>query len=108
MADAGLPAPDLQVDIRDADGVWLARTDFLWEFAVVGEADGLEKYDDLSVLRAEKLRQERLERAGLVVVRWTMNDVFAPGGLERLIGDAIARGARRSADERRWRLASVA
>jgi len=55
----------------------IGRVDFLWSRQrVVGEADGLEKYraDPESLIR-EKLRQERLERAGFTVVRWTWTDM---------------------------------
>ena len=46
---------------------------------MVGEADGLLKYTSPDVLRAEKQRQERLERAGFRVVRWGWDDVHRPG-----------------------------
>jgi len=77
FADAGLPPPRLQVPIGDPewpDGI----VDFLWdEFGVVGEADGMLKYDgDPLALRAEKLRQEALEGHGYQVVRWTWDDIW--------------------------------
>jgi very-short-patch-repair endonuclease len=43
---------------------------------VIGEADGLAKYDVVGALRAEKLRQERLERLGFTVVRWTWREML--------------------------------
>lgn len=68
---ARVPAPELQVALFTSGGRFLGRVDFFWrEFGVVGEADGLMKYDDGAALRAEKLRQEDLEDHGLVVVRW--------------------------------------
>ncbi|MBE7189534.1 MAG: type IV toxin-antitoxin system AbiEi family antitoxin domain-containing protein, partial [Jatrophihabitans endophyticus] len=43
----GLPAPEPQVLIFDAHGVFVARSDFYWDHVgVVGEADGESKYDD--------------------------------------------------------------
>jgi hypothetical protein len=78
-----LPAPELQVSFADDRGPF-AVVDFLWrEHGVVGEADGMLKYDadaaaatrDSDALRVEKLRQERLEQLGLIVVRWGWNDV---------------------------------
>lgn len=49
---------------------------FYWEGAgVIGEADGLGKYTEPDVLRAEKLRQEQLEARGFVVVRFTWADI---------------------------------
>ena len=71
MYTQGVPAGELQlVVIRD--GVQLARTDHGWPaLRVIGEADGMAKYDSGAVLRAEKLRQERLEDCGLTVFRYT-------------------------------------
>lgn len=72
----GLPQPDLQVRLGESDLV--GRVDFYWRaHGVVGEADGLLKYaDDPDALRREKLRQERLEDAGFVVVRWGWDDIW--------------------------------
>ena len=73
----GLPAPELQVPIADATGVF-AYADLGWpELRVVVEFDGLLKYDgsDPQALRREKLRQERIEAAGWIVVRLTWRDV---------------------------------
>ena len=80
--DMGLPAPELQVTlVRDELGNPRTIVDFYWEeFRVVGEADGLLKYDDEedkgTVLRQEKLRQEELEDLGFIVVRWTWEDIW--------------------------------
>jgi very-short-patch-repair endonuclease len=71
-----LPPPMLQAEIRDQFGRFVARVDFYWpEFGVVGEADGAMKYTDRTVLVAEKHRQEALEELGLIVVRWSWDDV---------------------------------
>ena len=76
FARHGLPAPELQARLSDSEGL-IGRVDFLWRAErVIGEADGLGKYRDILDLHAEKLRQERLERAGFVVVRWTWDDVW--------------------------------
>ncbi len=73
-----IPTPQSQVTLT-RHGRFLARSDFWWEMQrVAGEADGMAKYTDLSVLRAEKLRQERLEQTGIRVVRWTWYDVDRP------------------------------
>lgn len=91
---AGLPAPDLQIDVLSARGTWLARVDFLWEqLGVVGEFDGLGKYvRNLApgqtagdVVVAEKIREDGLRAAGWNVVRWTWTDLAEPAAfLERL------------------------
>ena len=77
VRDAGLPTPELQVPIEDARGVF-AYGDLGWpEHKFVVEFDGLLKYDasDRYALRREKLRQERIEQAGWIVVRLTWHDV---------------------------------
>ena len=100
IRDGGLPAPRTQVVLGDDDGV-IGRVDFFWEEGVVGEADGRVKYtgDDLSPLWAEKLRQERMENAGFIVVRWTWGELFNdPDRVVRRIRRALERAAaRRSA-----------
>ena len=77
--DHGLPMHRLQVVLSDADGE-IGRVDFFWEeYGVVGEADGRVKYGNderTDALWAEKLRQERLEDAGFIVVRWTWSEIF--------------------------------
>jgi very-short-patch-repair endonuclease len=94
--------PELQVTFEDNDGPF-AIVDFLWRAAhVVGEADGLLKYDDSrEALRAEKIRQERLEALGLIVVRWSFSDITDhPALTVSRVRAALARGAanqRRSA-----------
>ncbi|MBA2416816.1 MAG: hypothetical protein H0V64_13205 [Geodermatophilaceae bacterium] len=73
-----IPMPASQVTLTSG-GLFLARSDFWWEAQrVAGEADGLAMYTDADVLRAEKLRQERIELAGIRVARWTWYDVDRP------------------------------
>lgn len=70
----GLPLPQLQVRIRTPEGD--VYPDFLWEDAkVIGEADGMAKYQKPEDLRNEKWRQEGLERLGYLVVRWDDRDI---------------------------------
>jgi hypothetical protein len=97
----GLPAPELQVTlVWDDFGNPRFIVDFYWpEFGVIGEADGLLKYDEdpegLS-LRAEKLRQEELEARGYIVVRWTWEDIWRrPDWVAMRLRRAMAEGARR-------------
>jgi very-short-patch-repair endonuclease len=50
------------------------------EWCVIGEADGLGKYDYIAVLRREKVREDRLRALGMTVVRWTWDEMWnAPG-----------------------------
>ena len=99
----GIPAADLQRTLLDRRGRFLGRADFYWDDeGVVGEADGRSKYTDRGVLFDEKLRQERMEEAGLVVVRWTWHDVRRrPDALAARIRRALARGRDRTV-HRNW------
>ncbi len=80
MIVCGLPRPDVQREVRGADGRRY-RADFLWEeYAVIGEADGLGKYgtDPVAVRRAlveERARHQALEASGWIIVRWTWDEL---------------------------------
>jgi very-short-patch-repair endonuclease len=76
MHEFDVRPPELQTPIR-LDATTEYRADFYWKARrVIGEADGMAKYDEPAALRAEKLRQERLERAGFAVVRWTWDEML--------------------------------
>ena len=107
LRDYGVAEPEPQQLIGDADGRPVARVDFYWDrFGVVGEADGLMKYgadaDDPNPLHREKIRQEALERLGLVVVRWMTSDLADFGSVVHRLSNAFRTGRRRPATERRW------
>lgn len=96
MHEQGIPPPRTQAVIGSA------RVDFLWdEVRVVGEADGLSKYQSdgvrstLDVVRAEKRREERLVDARYEVVRWGWEDARNPPRLAGRLQAAFARGAER-------------
>ncbi|MGD9955618.1 MAG: DUF559 domain-containing protein [Candidatus Nanopelagicales bacterium] len=76
MLDSRLPLPELQQWVPDDEGrLW--RVDFLWRrHRVIGEADGWVKYETLADVRAEKLREDALRRAGWVIVRWTSDELW--------------------------------
>jgi len=100
-----LPMPELQTSIGDRRGRFIGRVDFYWdEFGVVGEVDGLQKYDDLSrpILRNEKLRQEYLEETGLIVVRWGQRQLSSFEVVAERLSRAFARGAARRPEDRSW------
>jgi hypothetical protein len=91
MRQHDLPLPEPQVWILDEKGRVVGRGDFYWEqYAVLGEADGLMKYDlgaDREGRRAlveEKRREDRLRALGLHVVRWGLAELRSAGWSEWL------------------------
>lgn len=99
---AGVAAADLQTTLTDLRGAFLARTDFYWdEYGVVGEADGLAKYGMFASVVEEKLRQERLENCGLIVVRWGWSALTDMDQLAGRLRAAFDRGRHRSS-LRQW------
>lgn len=81
---AGLPAPELQWDVRTPEGRFLGRVDFAWPaFGVVGEFDGRAKYTEYlrpgqteaDAVWAEKRREDAIRGTGLWVVRWVWSDL---------------------------------
>ncbi|MGB7981045.1 MAG: DUF559 domain-containing protein [Candidatus Nanopelagicales bacterium] len=98
MRQAGLPLPDLQVPISTSVGT--VYPDFLWaDYMLIGEADGLSKYDAPDSLAREKIRQQALEELGFQVIRWTSDEMrLRPGAVLGRIRAALeARGPRREA-----------
>jgi hypothetical protein len=101
LCELGFPAPELQVDLYDARGKWIARVDTLFrpERTVI-EVDGKVKYTDPKVdpreaLWQEKLREDRIREAGWQVVRLTW--AHLKGSREELrarVLTAFALGAR--------------
>ncbi|MGV9858995.1 hypothetical protein ACWDTD_10120 [Gordonia sp. NPDC003425] len=92
FADVGLPAPELQVELFDLLGNFIARVDFCWrERRVVGQADGMSKYDDgqgrKERLLSEKEQDDALLEAGHRPIHWYWKDLEH----ERRRGRLIAR-----------------
>jgi len=101
IAAHDLPLPRLQVSLGNLAGDFVGRVDFYWaEFGVVGEADGQLKYTTGPVLIAEKQRQERLERIGLIVVRWDWSDLTAFHRVADRLRAAFSRSNRGTRAER--------
>ena len=73
-----LPAPELQVEVRDLEGRLIGIVDFLWRAQrTVCEMDGLLKYDrDPFALRREKEREDDLRRSGLEVVPGLWSETY--------------------------------
>jgi predicted transcriptional regulator of viral defense system len=98
MLAAGLPRPELQVEIHDAAGL-IGRADAWYEeAAVVIEFDGQVKYTDPryasspgQVLWDEKRREDRMRAVGLRVVRIVNEDLGTPWrGMAARIGGLLA------------------
>jgi hypothetical protein len=109
MVQDGIPMPELQHEIFDEDGVFVARVDFAWkERRTVGEFDGEIKYGRLlkpgqtkqDVLYAEKAREDAIRAAGWEVARWGWPQIGQPGEIaDRIHGAfrlAMNRGLRRA------------
>lgn len=80
-AEQGLPTPETQVEIWSPEGLFLGLVDFLFrDQRVIGEADGMGKYDTDGALRAEKRREMGLRRCGFEVVRNVWDEVWHAGG----------------------------
>ncbi|TCO34024.1 hypothetical protein EV652_10289 [Kribbella steppae] len=79
MANAGLPAPALQVEIHDRNHRRIGRVDFLLLGRLIVEFDGAQKYgDSADAVLAEKWREDRLRACGHQVVRTGWADLDRP------------------------------
>ena len=79
MANAGLPAPALQVEIHDQYHRLIGRVDFLLLERLIVEFDGAQKYGgNADVVLAEKWREDRLRACGYRVVRTGWSDLDRP------------------------------
>ncbi|MCW4602573.1 hypothetical protein ON003_13875 [Janibacter hoylei] len=74
---AGLPEPELNGDIHDRDGGWLATGDLLWrEAEVVGEYLGAHHFRDYAQGDSDIVRRRDVERAGWSHVDFTKDDYY--------------------------------
>ncbi len=100
LHEQGLPKPDLQVEVYDDHGTFLARSDFGWiEHRTLGEYDGQDKYGVLrrpdqtaqDVVLDEKAREDRLRDHGWQIARWNWPVLRTPIELRKRIERAFAR-----------------
>jgi hypothetical protein len=103
MLEDGLPIPELQQEIFDADGRLVARVDFLFrDQQTIGEFDGKIKYGGLlqsgksieQVIFEEKVREDALRDLGWQVVRWLWKDLYRPTVIRDRLLRAFARSER--------------
>lgn len=96
MIEAGILAPQLQVNVFDADGQWVARSDFGWlAHGVLGEFDGRVKYlggaeEVAQVVMREKAREDRIRELGWILVRWGWADLADLEAFRKRIVSAFA------------------
>ena len=89
----------MQHEFRDANGKFVARTDFDWDGRLVGEFDGYTKYtgrlrngeDPGQVAWREKRREDDLRGLDAIVVRWVWADLNRPARLRSLLRDGLTR-----------------
>jgi hypothetical protein len=72
IVDAGLPAPEIEYDVRGPDGRWLARVDLAYpDDRLAVELDSAKHHLNERAFEADPVRQNRLEVAGWAVLRYT-------------------------------------
>jgi hypothetical protein len=97
FARAGLPEPELNVDLHVDEG-WVARPDFVWrEQRVVAEYDGDHHRTDARQWRNDVYRRQLLEDDGWTFVQLTADDILRSprnratvARLARLLGVSLA------------------
>ncbi len=106
MHQLGVPTPQLQYEVFDQFGEFLARSDFAWpELGVLGECDGRTKYEQLTVpnqspaavIMREKERDQRLRDHGWWVVHWSATDLNNDALFEHRLNRALQHGGTRAA-----------
>jgi hypothetical protein len=98
--DGGLPPPELQVEVRDAE--FIGRVDFLWRrFRTIAEVDGAAKYEDRNLAMRQLRRDKRLREAGYEVVHFDWKEINGdPGYVITAVRAAFEQGRRRGAAPR--------
>ncbi|GAB3950342.1 hypothetical protein GCM10029976_084910 [Kribbella albertanoniae] len=92
-ANHGLPSPQLQVKIFEADGRLIARVDALLADVLVVEFDGATKYGDGEAVVGEKWREDRLRARGYQVVRVGWADLDRPSVTARRLWQGLERAS---------------
>jgi len=90
----GLPEPEVNAEIHDAEGRWLARGDLVFrKHQVLVEYDGWQHERDARQRQWDHLRREQLEAAGWRVIVVTAIDLEKPWFVVARIRQALATAA---------------
>lgn len=100
---AGIRRPEVNVPVLDLNGELIGTPDLLdLDAGLVGECDGV-RHRNAEQHRADNMREECFERAGLTVVRWDPWETDRqPGLLARRLLAGYADGMRRDRSRDRW------
>ncbi|PPH77983.1 hypothetical protein C5C90_01870 [Rathayibacter sp. AY1D4] len=91
LVRAGLPEPELQVELSDADGCFVARVDMLYRIArVVVEYDGDHHRTDRAQYERDIARIEAIEALGYRVVRVRASGMLDPDATAARVRRALA------------------
>lgn len=91
---AGLPEPEVNVDIHDDHGGWLARGDLVFRrWKVLVECDGWQHERSAAQRQWDHLRREALEAAGWRVIVITAEDMKNPRSIAIRVRQALSERA---------------
>jgi hypothetical protein len=94
LVAAGLPEPEVNVDILDDHGSFLARGDLVYrQWKLLVEYDGWQHERDAFQRQRDHLRREALEAAGWRVIVITARDMHRPGTVVSRVRQAIRQSA---------------
>lgn len=89
---AGLPEPEVNVDVCDDHGTWLAKGDLvLSQWRVIVEHDGWHHERDAAQRQKDHLRRERIEAAGWTLIVVTQADFEHPTAVVARVYEALVR-----------------
>jgi hypothetical protein len=89
---AGLPEPQVNVDVHDDHGTWLAKGDLvLRPWRIIVEHDGWHHERDADQRQKDHLRRERIEAAGWTLIVVTQADFEHPTAIVTRVYQALVR-----------------